>query len=119
MHVVLAADDLVVLKRGKLTAQAAKWATGFVVETAGLRITDLGTRFAVSADASGIAEAHVLAGEVLAEPMKVQRPKRSSMLLKSGQAIRVSVPRATIDLIDAQRAEIRRRSKDFPSFAAN
>ncbi len=103
--IVLAADDLVVLKAGKLTAQAAEWATGFVVETAGLRITDLGTRFAVSADASGIAEAHVLAGEVLAEPMKEHRPKRSSMRLKSGEAIRVSVPQATIDLIAAQRAQ--------------
>jgi hypothetical protein len=97
--IVLETDDLVVLKRGKLTAQAAKWATGFVVETAGLRITDLGTRFAVSADSSGIAEAHVLAGKVLAEPTKVQGPRRSSMLLNSGQAIRVSVPRATIDYL--------------------
>ena len=111
--IVLAADDLVVLKVGKLTAQAAEWATGFVVETTGLRITDLGTRFAVSADASGVAEAHVLAGEVLAEPMKEHRPKRSSMLLKSGQAIRVSVPQATIDLIDAQRAEFVDKLKIF------
>jgi len=102
--VVLAADDLVILERGKLTAQAAKWATGFVVQTNGLRVTDLGTRFAVSADSSGIAEAHVLEGEVLAEPMKRQRPKQFSMLLKSGQAIRVSVSKATIDLIAAQSA---------------
>jgi hypothetical protein len=99
--VKLAADDLVVLEQGKLTAQAAKWATGFVVETKGLRITDLGTRFAVSADSSGAAEAHVLEGEVLAEPMKEHRPKRSSMLLSAGEAIRVS--HASINLIDAQR----------------
>jgi ferric-dicitrate binding protein FerR (iron transport regulator) len=103
--VVLATDHLVVLKNGKLTAQAAKWATGFVVETNGLRITDLGTRFAVSADSSGVSEAHVLSGSVLAEAMNSQRPKRSSMLLTSGQAIRVSVPQSTIDLIAAQREE--------------
>jgi hypothetical protein len=102
--IMLTADDLVILERGKLTTQAAKWATGFVVETNGLRVTDLGTRFAVSADSSGVAEAHVLEGEVLAEPMKRQRPKQSSMLLKTGQAIRVSVSKATIDMIAAQSA---------------
>ena len=101
--VVLAADDRVELENGKLTAQAAKWATGFVVETKGLVITDLGTTFAVSADKSGVAEAHVLEGAVLAEPMKTYRPKRSSMLLKKGEAIRVSLPKSTIDLIAAKR----------------
>jgi hypothetical protein len=100
---VLVSDALVMLERGKVTAQAAAWATGFVVEAKGLRVTDLGTRFAVSVDANGVAEAHVLEGKVLAEPMKEHRPKRSSMLLSSGEALRVSLPLATIDLIAAER----------------
>ncbi len=101
--VVLVSDALVTLERGKVTAQAAAWATGFVVEAKGLRVTDLGTRFAVSVDAEGVAEAHVLEGKVLAEPMKELRPKRSSMLLNSGEALRVSVPLATVDVIAAER----------------
>ncbi len=112
----LASEDLVILEHGKLTAQAAKWATGFVVETAGLRITDLGTRFAVSADPAGVAEAHVLEGEVLAEPMKKHRPKRSSMLLKSGEAIRVSTSQATVDRIAAQREKFVDRLNGFRPF---
>ena len=112
----LVADDFVILEYGKLTAQAAKWATGFVVETAGLRITDLGTRFAISADPAGVAEAHVLEGQVLAEPMKERRPKRSSVLLKSGEAIRVSVPKASVDLFAAQRAQFVDRLSKFRPF---
>jgi hypothetical protein len=100
--ITLMADDFVFLERGDLTAEVAKWATGFVVDTKGLRITDLGTRFAVSAEPAGVAEAHVLEGEVLAEPMKAHRPKRSSMLLTAGEAIRVSLPQATIDEIIAE-----------------
>jgi hypothetical protein len=112
----LVADDLVILEHGKVTAQAAKWATGFVIETEGLRITDLGTRFAVSAGRDGVAEAHVLEGEVLAEPMKEHRPKRSSMLLKSGEAIRVSLAQATVDLFAAQRAQFVDRLSKFRPF---
>ena len=68
--VTLVADDFARLESGKLTAQAAKWATGFVVAANDLEVTDLGTRFAVSADSDGVVEAHVLEGSVLAEPLK-------------------------------------------------
>jgi hypothetical protein len=112
----LASDDLVILERGKVTAEVAKWATGFVIEANGLRITDLGTRFAMSADPTGAVEAHVLEGEVLAEPMKEHRPKRSSMLLKSGEAIRVSMAQATIDTFAAQRARFADRIGQFRPF---
>jgi hypothetical protein len=111
--VVLATDDLVQLEKGKLTAQAAKWATGFVVETQGLRITDLGTRFAVSTESSGTAEAHVLEGSVLAEPLKSHQPRRSSMLLRSGQAIRVNVNQASVDRLTAQRNRFFGRLDEF------
>ena len=105
-RVALVADDVVRLDQGSVEAQAAKWATGFVIETEGLKITDLGTRFAVSANSDGVAEAHVLEGTVLAEPLKSVRPKRSSMLLKEGQAIRVDLPKSTIDLIAAKRSQL-------------
>lgn len=100
--VTLVAEDLARLESGKLTAQAAKWATGFSVEASDLKIVDLGTRFALSADHAGV-EAHVLEGSVLAEPLKQRRPGESSMLLKSGQAIRVDSIRSKVDLMDATR----------------
>jgi hypothetical protein len=111
--VSLVSDDEVRLEKGKLTAQAAKWATGFVVTTDDLRVTDLGTRFAVSNDGSGVVEAHVLEGEILAEPMKQRRPRRSSMLLESGQAIRVDPLHSSIDVIAARRNDFVDEIKDF------
>jgi hypothetical protein len=109
----LTADDFVFLEHGDLTVEVAKWATGFVVDTKGLRITDLGTRFAVSAGPSGVAEAHVLEGEVLAEPMKTHRPKQASMLLTAGEAIRVSLPKATIDQVIAESDRFVSRLQQF------
>jgi hypothetical protein len=103
--VTLVADDYARLESGRLTAQAAKWATGFVVAANGLEVTDLGTRFAVSADGDGVVEAHVLEGSVLAAPLKKRQQHRSSMLLNSGQAIRVDGIRSKVDLIDARRQD--------------
>ena len=40
--VSLVADDFVRLESGKLTAQAAKWATGFVVAANDLKVTEFG-----------------------------------------------------------------------------
>lgn len=101
--VTLVTEDFVQLESGKLTAQAAEWATGFVVAARDLRVTDLGTRFALSASDNGVVEAHVLEGSVLAEPLKERRQQQSSMLLKSGQAIRVDGVRSKVDLIDTRR----------------
>jgi ferric-dicitrate binding protein FerR (iron transport regulator) len=109
----LKSDDFVFLEQGDLTVEVAKWATGFVVDTKGLRITDLGTRFAVSAGPTGVAEAHVLEGEVLAEPMKAHRPRQASMLLAAGEAIRVSLPQATIDQIIAESDRFVSRLQQF------
>jgi ferric-dicitrate binding protein FerR (iron transport regulator) len=111
--VTLAADDFVYLERGELTVEVAKWATGFVVDTKGLRVTDLGTKFAVTSADSGVAEAHVLEGEILAEPMKAFRPRRTSMLLAAGEAIRVDLPQATIDQIAAETDRFVQRLKQF------
>lgn len=87
--VKLTSSSRVRLKQGKLTAQAAKWAKGFVVETENLQITDLGTRFAVLADSPGATEAHVLEGVVRAEPVGAQTGNKvASILVTAGQAVR-------------------------------
>lgn len=101
--ITLVANDYARLESGKITAQAAEWATGFSIAANDLRVTDLGTRFALSADEEGIVEAHVLEGSVLAEALKERRPQPSSMLLKSGQAIRVDGLRSQVNLIAARR----------------
>jgi hypothetical protein len=103
--VTLIADDHAKLEMGKLTAQAAEWATGFAVEANDLQIIDLGTRFALSANSLGIVEAYVLEGQVLAEPMKARRSRQRPIVLKSGQGIRVDGGRSRVDLIDAELAE--------------
>ena len=111
--VTLVADDFARLESGKLTAQAAKWATGFVVAANDLEVTDLGTRFAVSADGDGVVEAHVLEGSVLAKPLKERQRHESSMLLKSGQAIRVDGVRSKVDLMDARRRDFVDKLEQF------
>ena len=74
------------LERGKITAQAAPWGKGFVVDADGLQLTDLGTRFAVSAESPGEVEAIVLDGVVMARPLAGASFK--SLTLKAGQAVR-------------------------------
>lgn len=103
--VTLVSHDFVQLNSGVVTAQVAKWARGFRVSASDLEIVDLGTRFALKADTeSGVVEAHVLEGSVLAEPLKKRRPQQSRTL-NSGEGIRVDGPHATVDLIDARRQE--------------
>jgi hypothetical protein len=101
--VILMDDRLVQLLTGKLTVQVAAWATGFVVEARGLKITDLGTRFAVSAESRGATEAHVLDGSVLAKPLQPGREHEEPLLLRSGEAIRVNVAKGEVDRFAAER----------------
>jgi hypothetical protein len=87
--VTLLSANRVRLDHGKLTAQAAKWAKGFVVETDDLRIVDLGTRFAVTTESPGMAEAQVFEGIVRAEPTDAEPGAPSiSQLVTAGQAVR-------------------------------
>ena len=74
------------LERGRITAQAAPWARGFIVDADGLQLTDLGTRFAVSAESPGKVEAYVLEGVVRAAPAGASA-SASSLTLKAGQAV--------------------------------
>lgn len=102
-NVVLMDERLVQLESGNLTAQVAKWTKGFVVETRGLKVTDLGTRFAVSAESPGAAEAHVLDGSVLAKPLQSGREHEEPLLLRSGEAIRVNSSKGEVDRFAAER----------------
>lgn len=83
-------DDemLIRLEAGDLTAQVADWAHGFTVSTDALSVVDLGTKFAVSADPNGSAEAHVLDGQVRVRPNTKARTTRQSLLLSRGEALR-------------------------------
>jgi hypothetical protein len=112
--VELASDSRIRLDHGKLTAQAAEWAKGFVVETEDLRITDLGTRFAVLAESPGVTEAHVLEGVVRAEPLGGQTgAKAASMLVTAGQAVRWNEGEGRIE---RTRVEGSRFAETLPQF---
>jgi hypothetical protein len=60
--------ERVVLHSGTVTAQVPKGAEGFTIDSAEVRIIDLGTEFAVSIQPNGSTEVHVLEGEVEAVP---------------------------------------------------
>jgi hypothetical protein len=76
------------LQQGVLTAQVAKWGSGFTVNTSAMRVTDLGTQFAVSAHDDDV-EAHVLKGQVRVQPLARSLNGRRSVLLSAGEALRV------------------------------
>ena len=87
--VILAHADHVQLEEGVVTAQVADWGRGFTVTTEAMRVVDLGTKFAVSASAAGVTEAHVLDGQVRIQPLSQTVTDRRSLLLFGGEAIRV------------------------------
>jgi hypothetical protein len=87
--ITLSSADSVQLEEGVVTAQVAEWGRGFTVSTEALSVVDLGTKFAVSAGADGVAEAHVLDGQVRIKPLATATADRRSLLLSGGEAIRV------------------------------
>jgi hypothetical protein len=99
---LLQSPERVVLLEGKVTAHVAEWATGFAVETASLKVVDLGTRFAVETDASGNTEAHVLQGNVRIKPVDQIDHSRTSFLLGEGEAVRVNAQDRTSTRLEAQ-----------------
>jgi len=82
----IAASDRVALERGTLAVRAAKWATGFVVQTNDMRATDLGTWFSVKS-AGGKSQLHVLEGLVLAKPVKSRAAIDPSRRVTADQAV--------------------------------
>jgi hypothetical protein len=101
--VTLASADSVRLEDGIVTAEVAEWGRGFTVFTESLSVVDLGTKFAVSANANGVAEAHVLNGQVRVKPLSKTVAQRGSLLLSGGEAIRVEADRKPATRLSADR----------------
>jgi hypothetical protein len=111
--VVLESPDRVVLHEGKVSAHVAEWASGFAVETSSLKVVDLGTQFAVEADANGNTEAHVLKGNVRIKPVDVIDRSRTSFLLGEGEAVRVNALQRTSMRLDAEQDRFAADHGDF------
>ena len=113
--VELTSEKLVRLESGKLTSQVAKWGKGFIVEAGGLRVTDLGTRFAVLAPSPDTAEAHVLQGAVRAEliPTRNGLKQGKSQVLRTGGAVKWSSANSRLDPIAV---DISRFAETLPQF---
>jgi hypothetical protein len=103
------------LKQGVLTAQVAKWGLGFTVETAAMRVTDMGTKFAVSAQDDDV-EAHVLKGQVRVQPLAASLKGRRSVLLSEGEALRVDRDSVEPVRMAAERMKFATVIKDFRPF---
>ena len=58
------------LKKGRLTAEVPRPATGFVINTPLMNVVDLGTRFGLTVKFNGETEVHVMQGVVEASRSK-------------------------------------------------
>lgn len=114
--VTLSTPDRVQLEEGIVTAQVAEWGRGFTVMTEALRVEDLGTKFAVSASPLGVAEAHVLDGQVRIQPTSTTVQDRRSLLLSGGEAIRVESARHTTTRLAADRQRYDAELGDWQPF---
>ena len=78
------------LVSGRLTAQVPTEAHGFVVQTPGVTVVDLGTEFGVLVASDGTTEAHVFKGEVEVAPeAESEDATPSRRKLHEGEAVRV------------------------------
>jgi ferric-dicitrate binding protein FerR (iron transport regulator) len=103
------------LRQGVLTAQVAKWGLGFTVDTDAMRVTDLGTQFAVSAFNDDV-ETHVLKGQVRVQPLGASLKGRRSVLLSEGEALRVDRNSVEPVRMAAERMKFATVIKDFRPF---
>ena len=92
----------VTMLTGVSTFHVPPSATGFAVETAAVKIVDLGTRFGVSIEGKESTSVHVFKGKVAA-----------TSLGSNGEAIK------TIELIKGQAARFKINSEESSQFAAN
>ena len=112
----LSGADRVHLEEGIVTAQVAEWGHGFTVSTNAMRVVDLGTKFAVSASAAGVSEAHVLDGQVRIQPLSDVATNRRSLLLSGGEAIRVESDRKRATRLKADLQRYDAEMGDIPPF---
>ncbi len=103
------------LMRGVMTAQVAKWGTGFTVDTDTMRVIDLGTRFAIAASTED-AEAHVLQGQIRVQPLETTVDGRRSVLLSEGEALRVDNGGSGATRMDAEQDRFPNSAESFRPF---
>jgi len=86
------ADNRVFLRAGKLLAHVAPQAIDFTVETSTATVVDLGTEFAVEADAAGQTDVEVITGKVDVHygTSATSNGLRQNVRLSAGQAKRFS-----------------------------
>ncbi len=82
--------DRIVLVQGRIGVTAPSQARGFTVETPSLKVVDRGTRFGVSVDADGVAEAEVFEGKVDVFPNRdVVKKSTGPQRITENHAVRV------------------------------
>ena len=86
----LLSTDRVALEQGRVGVRAAKWATGFKVETEDVVATDLGTWFSVQSGGGGPAEIHVLEGAVQASPVNKNIAPEATRRVNADEALHVT-----------------------------
>lgn len=87
--IVATSANHIQLLEGMLTARLPQWATGFMVDTPAMSVTDLGTTFSISAESNDAAEARVLEGLITVRPQLASREKSVGLVLNEGESVRV------------------------------
>lgn len=101
----------VFLIEGSLTADVPSEAKGFTVETADLRVVDLGTRFGVTASTTGNSQVFVFEGEVRIEGMAGSQPKN----LLAGKTFHVRSGAAAAGAVEPARTQVLERIDGWTS----
>jgi hypothetical protein len=90
LHAEFNTDADMLLHYGRLSAEVSENAKGFTVRTATSEVVDLGTRFGVSASASGDTDVVVFEGEVKVRRNNDYTADRAWTTLRSGEAVRAA-----------------------------
>lgn len=106
-------SDHVRLLSGSLSAQLSEWATGFVVDTNAMRLIDLGTAFAVTAESATVAEVQVLQGLVRVQPSQHAEEDLRGFLLGEGEGVRVDGQKAIREQVNLESDAVRQRIEEL------
>jgi len=99
------------LIEGSLTAHVPPEAKGFTVETADLRVVDLGTRFGVTTSTTGNSQVFVFEGEVRLDGMAGSQPKT----LTAGKTFHVRSGATSAGAVEPARAPVLERIDGWTS----
>jgi hypothetical protein len=110
--VELTSEKSVRLVSGTVTAQVADWGKGFVVNGAGVTLTDLGTRFAAHVDVEGNCQAHVFEGLVSAKSA-LASVNENPVFVKAEQAVEWDEARSTLRSIPVDHGSFKEAMDEF------